>query len=143
MSTPEIALLMIGPFLQYEETFNICQISSILETSRPIKSGRNHSFTTIATASYLNVKVAHPNPYKPGSEVSIRTTTRLNSAGFVQIALTSLIFTVIISSSIFIYDFTAPFVSPLIKYFCIHTNKIINGTLANKAPAIISFHLTC
>jgi hypothetical protein len=46
----------------------------------------------VTTTSALWVKVAQPNPYKPGSDVSTLTTTRFKPSGAVVIAFMLLIF---------------------------------------------------
>ena len=75
--------------------FMDCQISSISETSLPIRYGFRYFSTAATTARCLWAKVAQPTPYNPGSLVSTFTVTRLIFCGAQQITFTSLIVTLI------------------------------------------------
>src|SRR5262249_10024261 len=70
-----------------------CQISSISSTSRPIRNGFRYFSIAVSTTSARWVKVAQPQPWRPGSLVSTLTTTRRMSLGAVRMVRTSRIFT--------------------------------------------------
>ena len=67
-------------------------MSSMFAGSFPMRKGLRYSSTAVATASGRCVNVAQPMPYKPGSLVSILTTTSLVPFGAVRIVFTSVIF---------------------------------------------------
>jgi hypothetical protein len=68
-------------------------MSSISSTLRPVRNGRRYSSTAVFTTSARWVKVAQPQPTRPGSVVSIFTITRRMPLGAVRIVLTSRILT--------------------------------------------------
>lgn len=74
-------------------------MSSIRCGSFPIRKGRKYSSTTTLTAKGLCVNVAHPSPYRPGSDVSTLTTTRSMPAGAVKMALTPVIRSIALPAS--------------------------------------------
>src|SRR5689334_23139627 len=64
-------------------------MSSISSTLRPVRNGRRYSSTAVFTTSARWVKVAQPQPTRPGSVVSIFTITRRMPLGAVRIVLTA------------------------------------------------------